>query len=249
MDETTAVQNLADVSNLLEQAVETICRGEAFCPGFADDWLYSLGAVVELARLSGDGAQGDLNRAEAFLAGVGRRVDAGDEVVLTAEHLEALQSLQGLERMGRPVAETLDREEGRLYTLINPVHFQSNTVLCENDRGVYEDPWAALADLGVVKRESQNLHIYLACLTPAEAVIAQTEAIQPSGQGDVEGAITLDRQAEYDQLVALAWEALDKLGIADGIVDPYEDGTPFCADLCEALHDLLWENWRMANER
>ena len=187
MDETT-VQNLASVSDLLEQAIETICRGEDFSLDFADDWLHSFfGAVVELARLSGSGSRENLSRAEALLAGVSQRVDDGDEVVLTAEQMEALQSLQCLARAARPMAEVLDREDGLLYALINPANSLGNTVLGENDRGVYENPWAALADLGVVKRESQNPHIYLARLTPAEAVIdpAEVVVLYAPDQGEV----------------------------------------------------------------
>ena len=229
MDETT-VQNLASVSDLLKQAIEAVCRGEDFSLDFADDWLHSFfGAVVELARLSGSGDRENLSRAEAFLAGVSQRVDDGDDVVFTAEHLEALQSLQCLARAARPMAEVLDREDGRLYALINPANSLGNTVLGENDRGVYENPWAALADLAEVKRYAQNPDIYLAYLVSAKAVVNQVEAV----------AVT--RHAMYDRLVTLAWQALDKLDIADGIVDSYDDGTSFCAGLCENLRELLRE--------
>lgn len=161
----TTMENLAEVSDLLERAIERIRCGEVFPLDFADDWLYTFfGAVVELARLSNEGSREDLVRAEAFLASLDRQVDDGDEIVFTAENLEALQSLQSLVRTTQPVAETLDQEK-QLYALVNPVHYQGNTLLCENDRGVYESPWAALADLAEVKRRNQNPNIYLACLT------------------------------------------------------------------------------------
>jgi hypothetical protein len=127
------------------------------------------------------------------------------------------------------MAEVLDREDGRLYALINPANSLGNTVLNENDRGVYETPWAALADLAEVKRYAQNPDIYLAYLVSAKAAVNQAEAV----------AVT--RHAMYDRLVTLAWQALDKLDIADGIVDSYDDGTSFCAGLCENLCELLRE--------
>lgn len=39
--------------------------------------------------------------------------------------------------------------------------------------------------------------------------------------------------------VALLREAQDKLHTADGIVDPYEDGTPFCSNLVEEIGKFL----------
>jgi len=227
----TTVQNLAEVSDLLAQAVEVARNGEAFHPDFADDCLYFLGAVVELARLSGGADRERLGRAEAFLDAISRRLEDG-EIAFRTEDLEALQCLQDLTRAGGPVAGALDREKG-LYALVNPVHFQGSTLLCENDRGVYEDAWEALSDLAEAKRYARNSHIYLACLWPAAKLLSPEYR---------EEAIASARQATYDRLIGLASEALDKLDIADEIVDPYEDGTRFCADLCESLRNLLMEH-------
>ena len=113
-----------------------------------------------------------------------------------------------------------------MYVLINLAHQNGPTVLLENDTGIYRSAGDALGDLVEARVRCGNPDVHLYALFPG---------------GEVQGSITVTRQGMYDELVALAWRALDKLNIADGIVDPYEDGTRFCADLCEDLRDLLGE--------
>ena len=140
------VQKITDITDRLEAIQEV---------SLDYDDIHDLGALLELARLAG-AAEEDLEQAEAVLGGVGDKY----EVSLTPQAREVFLRLA---RAARPAAEALGKD-GRLYALVNPVHLQGNTLLCENDRGIYEDPWEALADLAEARREAGNPDIYLARL-------------------------------------------------------------------------------------
>jgi len=138
-----AQQVLSSIANL-ERAAES---GETL--DYED--FRNLSALLELAQMAGT-LPDSLERVRNFLLGdfaapPGRR---------------ELKALRRLVWTMVPVASHLRHG---LYVLINPAHYTGSILLHENDRGIYEDAWEALADLAEAKWEAGNPDIYLARVT------------------------------------------------------------------------------------
>jgi hypothetical protein len=132
-----------------------------------DDWR-AIGSAVAALRQSGTSCDpGDLERVEDWQRKIADTIDQG--LTFTAcndaggNDLEALRALKRSLETLQPVAEALEaqRESGAWWILVNPSHSQGPTVLTNNDAGVYDDPWDALADLAEAWREADNPDIYL----------------------------------------------------------------------------------------
>jgi hypothetical protein len=149
----------------------------------------TFGAVVAAARQSGVTCEAaDLESVEALWEKGSALLDEGCPFVVdraSDEDLEALRALQRLLERLQPLARKLARqcEHGIKWALINPAHPQGPTILANNDTGIYDDPWEALADLAEAQREHDNPDMYLARVIdalpiPTERTLSDQELVQ-----------------------------------------------------------------------
>lgn len=169
----TATDNLVRVGKLLDEAITAISEGEDFESEFVLDYPYDLlrdlGAAVELARLIADKIVSFLE-VEKFLDDMDRDINQTGVVTWTSDDVQVLEALKALVYAVEPMAYALDQEEQTLYGIVNPTSYEGETILTMNDRGSYEDPWAALADLAEAKREFENPQLYFVSLMSFEKI-------------------------------------------------------------------------------